>query len=185
MLQGVIEARPDLPEALLELHDSYREDAWDAEAEAALLDTLALAPDRQELLQMAYAHYSSRGEMRSAIGYQERMLRTMGTPFSRRRAQALEDRGRLREAADELDALIRHDPYDLYLWKDRVRLGRALAVQPGQVVGARARCGLQAEDGQGLVAIVEGVPGGVRRVAGQRRADPPDAGQVQGRRRDG
>ncbi len=117
--------RPDFVPAHLERLESYLDQGWEREAEAALQDALAAAPGRPDLLDEAVTYHESRGRARLVRPLREQRLAAIGTPLGEARADLLEDLDRLDEAADELAALTALDPLDERLWRERVRLARA------------------------------------------------------------
>jgi len=133
MLSEVVAQRPDLLEAKLQLADTFASLSWDAEAEAALLDAEERAPAHPEVLRELGIWFDSQGKSQVARGYQLRELRELGSPFSHRRADILEELGRLDEAAAELQELQQLDPYDEYTAKELVRLARAVGADAAEL----------------------------------------------------
>ncbi len=133
-LDEILQRRPDLVEAHLELAARYQSLSWERETEQALGAAEELAPTRIEVLQELGGWHATRGEEADARRYLQLEMAAVGEPFGHRRADLLEELGRLGEAEQELAALQLLDPHDEFVVKERVRLLRA----QGEVDAAEA-----------------------------------------------
>ena len=124
-LEDIVRRRPDLVEARLELADRFQSLSWEHEAGQTLQGALEVAPTRAEVLQELGGWHATRGEERDSRRFMQQELAIVGEPFGHRRADLLEELGRLEEARQELSALQALDPLDEFVRKERVRLARA------------------------------------------------------------
>ena len=125
-LDDIVRQRPDLVDAHLELAARYQSLSWEREAEGSLQAALERAPTRVDVLQELSGWHATRGEQVDAHRYMQLEIAAVGEPFGHRRADLLEELGRLGEAEQELAALQVLDPHDEYVVKERVRLLRAM-----------------------------------------------------------
>ncbi len=124
-LEDIVQRRPDLVEARLELADRFQALSWEHEAEQTLLGALDVAPTRADVLRELGGWHATRGEEADSRRFSLLELAVVGEPFGHRRADLLEELGRLDEAELEFEALLALDPLDEFVHKERARLARA------------------------------------------------------------